>query len=160
MPAEMPPIFILLGIAISKDREFAGVEELFSAISTRRVGLNVAGALFVPSLDWQLLHCQTRWLSHETGSLEAKGCRPFVRVALSEEGVLLFVLPYREPKEDGGRNATGRGRPFANRGVVTSGARFLPSPSLCGNSGAGKIGRQNSPVRQHCKPRDGGFADG
>jgi hypothetical protein len=29
-----------------------------------------------------------------------------VATALSEEGVLLFALPYREPKEDGGRNAT------------------------------------------------------
>jgi len=27
------------------------------------------------------------------------------RDARSEEGVLLFTLPHREPKEDGGRNA-------------------------------------------------------
>jgi hypothetical protein len=103
MPAEMPPIFILLAIAISKDREFADAEESFSAISTRRVGLNMAGAKFVATFGLALAT-----LSHQM--LEAlskpKGCKSFVRVALSEEGVLLFVLPYREPKEDGGRNAT------------------------------------------------------
>jgi hypothetical protein len=35
-----------------------------------------------------------------------RGSRSSVATTLSEEGILLFALPYREPKEDGGRNAT------------------------------------------------------
>jgi hypothetical protein len=64
----------------------------------------------------------------------------------AEEGILLFAFPYREPKEDGGRNATDGGscRPTIE-GECSSGARFLPSPSLRGDSGTGKIGQQNSP---------------
>ena len=44
-------------------------------------------------------------LGHEFGSY-AGIFRLSVATTLSEEGVLLFALPYREPKEDGGRNAT------------------------------------------------------
>ena len=71
----------------------------------------------------------------------------------SAEGVLLFALPYREPKEDGGRNATDCQQLSAQqRRWCGSGARFLPSPSLCGDSGTVKLGYQNSPGSRHCKP--------
>jgi hypothetical protein len=107
-------------------------------------------------LDWHLQH-YTKPIDRRS---RRNGCKSSVGVALSEEGVLLFVFPSREPKEDGGRNATDCGRPFASGGLVSSGARFLPSPSLRGDSGTGKIGRQNSPGSQHCKLVDGDPRDG
>ena len=62
-------------------------------------------------LDWHLQH-YTKPIDRRS---RRNGCKSSVGVALSEEGVLLFVFPYREPKEDGGRNATDCGRPFAKR---------------------------------------------
>ena len=58
--------------------------------------------------------CSVIW-SHKPAFKGGNGCKSSVRVVLPEEGVLLFVFPYREPKEDGGRNATDCGRPFAKR---------------------------------------------
>ena len=71
----------------------------------------------------------------------------------AEEGILLFHLPNREPKEDGVRNATDRtcASAYVRQGV-SGGAGFLPSPSLDGNSGTGKIDRENSPGSQHREP--------
>jgi hypothetical protein len=62
-----------------------------------------------------------------------------------EEGILLFPLPNREPKEDGGRSATNPCAEQSADGLSGGGAGFLPSPPLHGDSGTGKIGRQEQP---------------
>jgi hypothetical protein len=74
----------------------------------------------------------------------------------TEGGVLLFPLPNREPKEDGGRRATNpysRGNPLGGTDpAVVRG--FCRLPRFMVTPGPVNSAVQNSPGNQHTEPPD------